>query len=957
MRPQIKIIFILFCFHSNLYAQSANERYHVYLSQANDCLVKSDFDCATINCQNAQNTAKNYGFSSHEADELLVKVKNVKEGAAQQKNVLSEKDKPPKNENNKSLEIRSSRGVSRIHHTSLNNKILSFPNSYPFLKNITKEKLSANINDLLEKVKFQTPKKSDDGTLFAKYNDRLYGINYQNEDKFLYDSTSKIVNKSKNIDDQTLSLHLRFVEFYGWNLLEESARDSSRINLFIEIVQKTIKLISNHSINSALTYFGIASFENLLSKYYGNIKDSLNSLKFNMRALHYSELSVEANSSNTYYLECLFALLRNMQYNPESLLSANEKSAFISLSGKVADYMANLKNDPNKAIIASAKYDYTSDAYYRLINKMQYNFAIDTLTQCINSIVKYRKSDINYKRYGPLLLAGLYNKLCEIYNYYEKDSIKYNIYSKNAVNNLILFLGSKISSQSVLDKLKGIYQGVTSNMDLAFNDNEIISNYRSIISAIETSDNDYVNSRYLYYVYTISNSSLGQEFLLLKSKDDTTMSIPYFVNALNAFQQTGFLKFYNYYSEDFTEFCSIFTKTISIYVGENNFIMATKIYNEMMKTFIPIYKKYPFDFYLGNTISNSSSLYGQFSFERGKYNEAIPALNFASYNGIKKSTEVLIKIYNSEGFKDREKLDSLIKRNSYQAYGMKRYSIPVQCGSVKQSFHIYITDRAKDYPYKGIEDQAIWLSEARGCEISDLIVSSFTKLQKIAWDNNVSFENLCAYALAPDTSKILQKYTTIKNQIDSQKNVTAKESLYENLYNLYEQDIQKDTINKDIIIKDAIKSYEEYTSFLEKNNFNNKAIDIYKRLIELGQIYLVANPDDSSQIKQNIANNYNSLGWNCILVKKFDSLIYIFNKSLDYDSNYVYPKENMAHAYLFNNQFKKAKELYLKYKDLPFDETNGFPTYKSAFLDDFNQFKQRGIKNDHIDEIVRLLSQ
>jgi tetratricopeptide (TPR) repeat protein len=77
--------------------------------------------------------------------------------------------------------------------------------------------------------------------------------------------------------------------------------------------------------------------------------------------------------------------------------------------------------------------------------------------------------------------------------------------------------------------------------------------------------------------------------------------------------------------------------------------------------------------------------------------------------------------------------------------GMKRFTIPCDFNGVKYPFHVYIMDVR--WPKDPLEDQARWLEEERGGKIPEEVRESFRKLHKIAHENNVSFQDLCVYAL------------------------------------------------------------------------------------------------------------------------------------------------------------------------------------------------------------------
>jgi hypothetical protein len=76
---------------------------------------------------------------------------------------------------------------------------------------------------------------------------------------------------------------------------------------------------------------------------------------------------------------------------------------------------------------------------------------------------------------------------------------------------------------------------------------------------------------------------------------------------------------------------------------------------------------------------------------------------------------------------------------------MKRFTIPCDFGGVKAPFHIYV---GKPLPGSHpLRFQAAWLRELRGGTFPPEVMESFQKLMDIAEENQVSFEELCVYAL------------------------------------------------------------------------------------------------------------------------------------------------------------------------------------------------------------------
>lgn len=76
---------------------------------------------------------------------------------------------------------------------------------------------------------------------------------------------------------------------------------------------------------------------------------------------------------------------------------------------------------------------------------------------------------------------------------------------------------------------------------------------------------------------------------------------------------------------------------------------------------------------------------------------------------------------------------------------MQHFMIPCDFGGRKAPFPIYVGEpKADAHP---LQHQSSWLSSERGGSIPQEVMDSFEKLHKIAMENNVSFEELCVYAM------------------------------------------------------------------------------------------------------------------------------------------------------------------------------------------------------------------
>jgi uncharacterized protein YecT (DUF1311 family) len=99
---------------------------------------------------------------------------------------------------------------------------------------------------------------------------------------------------------------------------------------------------------------------------------------------------------------------------------------------------------------------------------------------------------------------------------------------------------------------------------------------------------------------------------------------------------------------------------------------------------------------------------------------------------------------------------------------------------------------------------------------------------------------------------------------------------------------------------------------------------------------------------------YNDLGWYQLFNRKPRESTAASLKALELSpDDAVLIKGNLAHAYLFDNQFDKAKALYLENRDARIDDER---TFKQAVLDDFKEFEDAGITHPDMEKIKSLLA-
>ncbi len=82
---------------------------------------------------------------------------------------------------------------------------------------------------------------------------------------------------------------------------------------------------------------------------------------------------------------------------------------------------------------------------------------------------------------------------------------------------------------------------------------------------------------------------------------------------------------------------------------------------------------------------------------------------------------------------------------------MKKFSVPCDFGGTKAPFDFYIGE-PKDGNHP-LQNQSSWLAANRGGTVPAEVMENFAKILKLAQENGVSFEELCAYAIEANQLK------------------------------------------------------------------------------------------------------------------------------------------------------------------------------------------------------------
>jgi tetratricopeptide (TPR) repeat protein len=119
----------------------------------------------------------------------------------------------------------------------------------------------------------------------------------------------------------------------------------------------------------------------------------------------------------------------------------------------------------------------------------------------------------------------------------------------------------------------------------------------------------------------------------------------------------------------------------------------------------------------------------------------------------------------------------------------------------------------------------------------------------------------------------------------------------------------------------------------------------YDEAIDLLQFAVIDN-DNATVL------DYNALGQYYLYSKQFDKASKALKEAEKVDDSELLVQLNLAHLYLLNNDYKKAKELHKKYKN---QNVTSKLSWISKTKSDFEELQKAGFKNDDFQKILKLL--
>ncbi len=360
-----------------------------------------------------------------------------------------------------------------------------------------------------------------------------------------------------------------------------------------------------------------------------------------------------------------------------------------------------------------------------------------------------------------LLMAEIENSLAYLsLGKEQEEALRQHRFS--AKNYFVRAVQGRAVFQSNPTQLKAIYNNC--KLINFRNDEEEVAFYKEIISALSRTLDAFPKAPSFSYIAADASIHIGE--LLSKTPGKEGEAETYLSRSIEWFDKSGVMRDISTYSEDFYGYCGAYRQRAKLYgqTHRPDLMLADTV--KMRGVCTAALNKYPWDIYLRAQFISGSSEVGKTLFELKRYQDARPYLEYASHWINQESTRLLSRMY-QEGLgvsKDPQKAKQLDSVAGTQV--TSPFTISADFSGVKAPFIIYIRDWPSDYPYEGIDDQVIWLKEARGGTFPPEVIEAFHKLMKIAHDNKVSFRELTEYAL---TKNEKDKASTEKDKSANEK--------------------------------------------------------------------------------------------------------------------------------------------------------------------------------------------
>lgn len=524
--------------------------------------------------------------------------------------------------------------------------------------------------------------------------------------------------------------------YHSWNHMNKHETAEAQSVLF-----SARDLTKDENLNSAYLIFSHAKLENAISRLMIEKKDSRKALIHAQKAVEFARRAVNLQEDNLLLKAGLAIHLNNLSLTPDSLLAKEEQVKYRNEGCQIAEAIDNTPGSGVTALITVINCIY--DKSFDLTNANKYDEAIVQLQGAkarLDMILKLDPSKLSYYLHRSRINIRLSD--IELARLNREAMLKYT--QDAAQDWLKVVSGGPVLPQEIwiLRYVYGVMRDFAQDIKDA---DEKIEFYKSIAFAIDTSASVYGNVPAIALIATDSYTLLGQFMREKKIGADTILT--YLNKAVEFSNKSQLLSDISTFRENYEWLCRAYSQRLQVNCENGNLEQALVDYHNINEKFGPVLEKYPFDYFLRTHFTESAMRIGELLFKAGRYKEALPILEYASKWGMKSSTEYLARIYRkgltgNPDIRRAEQLEDLAPKQT-----IKKFTVPCDFGGVKAPFDVFIRELPEDTPFKGIDDQAEWLWQARGGTVPEAVKTAFKQLQIIAWRDGVSYPDLCVEAL------------------------------------------------------------------------------------------------------------------------------------------------------------------------------------------------------------------
>ena len=148
-------------------------------------------------------------------------------------------------------------------------------------------------------------------------------------------------------------------------------------------------------------------------------------------------------------------------------------------------------------------------------------------------------------------------------------------------------------------------------------------------------------------------------------------------------------------------------------------------------------------------------------------------------------------------------------------------------------------------------------------------------------------------------------------------------------------------------------SYNNLGTWRLDNGDTAGAHKLSQQAVEIGEDLSRKHPD-IPEYKKALAGTLGNLALTELFAHHPKEAIAAATRALELDPSQTWIKTNLAHGLLFDGQYAKALAIYTENKDVKLPN-QGNQTFAAIVLDDFRQFRAKGITHPDMDKIEKRL--